>query len=70
MQFIKKEINLNDIPKIQKMELINKSNKYLINDYKNWLSNLILNNVKDKYDFAYYIDKILFVLGKTIKNKP
>ena len=54
----------NDTSFWQKMELINKSNKFLISEYKTWLSKL-----KNESGSVYYIDKILFALGKTIKNK-
>lgn len=54
----------NEVSFWQKIELINKSNKFLISEYKIWLSKL-----KIESGSVYYIDKILFALGKTIKNK-
>jgi hypothetical protein len=59
-----KETSIEKICNHQKMELINKSNKFLISEYKTWLSKL-----KNESGSVYYIDKILFALGKTIKNK-
>jgi hypothetical protein len=53
----------------QKMQLINKTNKFLITDYKEWLNTEISDSLKKETDSVYYIDKILFALGKTIKNK-
>lgn len=53
----------------QKMETINKSNKFLIDDYKKWLQGLPINLGKTE-NCSYEIDKILFALGKTIKHKP
>jgi signal recognition particle subunit SEC65 len=66
---IYKENNLEKISKLQKMELINKSNMFLIKEYKTWLSDEISMNLKNENDSVYYIDKILFALGKTIKHK-
>jgi hypothetical protein len=53
----------------QKMETINKSNKFLIKDYKEWLKVLPINNGTAE-NYTNEIDKILFALGKTIKHKP
>ena len=59
----------NDTSFWQKMETINKSNKFLINDYKEWLKELSINKGTTE-NYTYEIDKILFALGKTIKHKP
>jgi hypothetical protein len=64
-----KETNFEEISKHQKMELINKSNMSLISEYKKWLNTEISDSLKKETDSVYYIDKILFALGKTIKNK-
>jgi len=57
-------------PQWQKMHLINKTNKFLIDDYKEWLnSENIKESLKQEEDYSYNIDKILFALGKTIKHK-
>jgi hypothetical protein len=59
-----KETSIEEISNHQKLELINKSNKFLISEYKTWLGKL-----KNESGSVYHIDKILFALGKTIKNK-
>lgn len=41
-----------------------------IENYKTWLNNIYQSTIhKDNIDFFYYVDQILFTLGKTIKIK-
>lgn len=62
--------NDNEIESLRKINLLNnKIHKNYIEDYKQWLrkdSNIELRNHED---FTYYVDQILFALGKTIKLK-
>lgn len=58
--------------KAEKITSINKTHKQLIKDYKNWIKGLIANNDLNKMDnpeFLYLLDRILFALGKKIKNE-
>lgn len=58
----------NDIETLRKLETLKKAHKTLINDYINWLQSDELNNeLKAKADYTYFIDKVLFATGKTIK---
>lgn len=59
-----------EISKSRKLETIDKNHIELIDDYKDWLkSNEISSKLKNKTDYAYHIDKILFAVGKKIKLK-
>jgi hypothetical protein len=59
------DINLETL---QKLETLKKKHKPLINDYINWLnSEELTNELKAISDYTYYIDKLLFATGKTIK---
>lgn len=56
------------LEKLQKLETLKKIHKPLINDYINWLQgDELTNEIKAISDYTYYIDKLLFATGKTIK---
>jgi len=59
-----KIMNHEEIDKSRKLTLIKKEHLGLINNYKEWLNNLV---VSTENDYLYHVDKILFALGKTIK---
>ncbi len=62
--------NLEEIGRLRKLKTLNKSHKILINQYKLWLSSNQLNQeLKNEADYTYYIDKLLFATGKTIRFK-
>lgn len=69
---IYKSPNATNIEKLQKLETLNKKHKTLIDDYINWLKgDELSNDIKEISDYTYYIDKLLFATGKTIKfEKP
>ncbi len=51
------------------LNTISKKHKVLITEYKSWLANILKRQKNnDHEDFLYYIDKILFGLGKYIKK--
>jgi hypothetical protein len=60
------------IDKIIEIEVLNSENhKDYIKDYKLWLSsNELKASLKNEQGYMYYIDQVLFALGKTIKLKP
>lgn len=59
-----------DIENLRKIEILNKTHKSIINDYKDWLkSDDITLELRDNNDYTYHIDKLLFAIGKTIKLK-
>ena len=72
--FMVYKINENDIisdkfNKILKFSTIGKKEKELIKEYKEWLVSDELSEVAKIEDYGYYIDRILFALGKSIKLK-
>lgn len=60
------------IEKLRKLEVLNKTHKKLINEYKLWLtSDHLKQELRNENNYTYYIDKLLFATGKTIKfQKP
>lgn len=60
--------NDDEIGKLRKLGVINKSHKNFIMKYIEWLkSDAIHQNLKKEEDYTYYIDQILFAVGKYIK---
>lgn len=61
----------NDLTKVKALRAqstINKKHKELIEKYKAWLISDKLNEeLKQKEEYSYFIDKVLFALGKAIK---
>lgn len=57
------------INQIRSKSIITKKDKELINDYKEWLATKLKEELREIKDYCYYIDKLLFALGKTIKAK-
>lgn len=52
----------------RKLQSLNKAHKEIIQEYITWLNSDVLSqNLKSQPDFAYYIDKLLFAAGKSIK---
>lgn len=65
---IYKSTDDNNIETLQKLETLKKTHKTLINDYINWLqSDELKNELKAISEYTYFIDKLLFATGKTIK---
>jgi hypothetical protein len=61
-----------EVERLRKLETLDKTDKTIINKYKAWLtSDNLSQELKDEKDYTYYIDKLLFAAGKTIKfRKP
>ena len=68
-EFAKKENNSEILNKLLKFETIGKSHVKYIKEYKKWLKSDELSEVAKIEDYGYYIDRILFALGKSIKIK-
>lgn len=65
---IYKSTDDNNIETLQKLETLKKTHKTLINEYINWLqSDELTNELKAISEYTYFIDKLLFATGKTIK---
>ena len=59
----------NDILKFRKLQLLDKTCIPIINEYKKWLvSDELTEELKQEKDYTYFIDKLLFATGKTIKT--
>lgn len=57
-----------NIAVLRKIVTLDKSHRPLISEYKEWLtSDEISKELQGKEDYTYYIDKLLFATGKTIK---
>ena len=66
---VKDGCNLEEISKYLKFETIRKSHVKWIKEYKKWLKSDELSKVAKIENYGYYIDRILFALGKSIKWK-
>ena len=63
-----KSTDYNRVEELQRLETLKKTHKPLINDYINWLQGDELSDeIKAISDYSYYIDKLLFATGKSIK---
>lgn len=57
-----------DITDLRKLQTLNKKQRDLISAYKIWLtSEGISKELRQEMDYTYYIDKLLYATGKTIK---
>lgn len=57
-----------DFDQIRSIGLLNKRHQTYIDAYKNWLnSDEILNELKSQPEYTYYIDQLLFAVGKAVK---
>lgn len=61
-----------EVQRLRKFETLDKNHKPIINEYKTWLtSDNLRQELRTEKDYTYYIDKLLFATGKTIKfRKP
>jgi hypothetical protein len=69
---IHKALNNQDEHEIQRLttlSVMTKKEKELIDDYKNWLKNDLKDELRKHDDYAYYVDKVLFAVGKKIKKE-
>lgn len=59
-----------DIDKIRRIEEITSKHNHFLNGYVNWIKGITEKlDIKDKRDFIYQVDRLLFAVGKTIKLK-
>lgn len=60
--------DIKGIETLRKLEVLDKTHKKIINEYKLWLtSDNLEQELRNEDDYTYYIDKLLFATGKTIK---
>lgn len=58
----------NHVSLYRKMQTLNKSHKGIIQEYISWLNSDVLSqSLRSQPDYTYFIDKLLFAAGKTIK---
>lgn len=58
------------ISKFRKLQSLDKTCIPIINEYKKWLvSEELTKELKQQKDYTYFIDKVLFATGKSIKSK-
>lgn len=64
---IYKDKDENEVERLRRKDSVNKSDRKLIQEYKDWLRSDIKPELRDEKDYTYHIDQVLFALGKTIK---
>ena len=57
------------IEKLRRLSLITKREKELIEQYKQWLQTDLTNELRDNDNYSYHVDKVLFAVGKSVKDK-
>ena len=64
-------VNEEKVDEIRRTTILKVGDVDLIKKYKTWLLSVSLNDENKNFlDYTYYIDKILFATGKTIKAAP
>jgi hypothetical protein len=65
-----KENEQKEIKSLLELQTINREHKNIIDQYRIWLDSTELKKeLKSNIDYSYYLDKLLFAIGKTIKHK-
>lgn len=57
------------IDRLKRLSLITKKEKELIDQYKSWLLTDLTKELRDNDNYSYHVDKVLFAVGKSIKEK-
>lgn len=57
------------IEKLKRFSVITKKEKDLIGIYKSWLTTDLTKELRENDDYSYHVDKVLFAIGKTIKER-
>lgn len=57
------------IEKLKRLSLITKKEKELIDQYKLWLRTELTKELRSIDNYSYYVDKVLFAVGKSVKEK-
>lgn len=56
-----------EIERFRNLSIITKKEKYLIEDYIRWLKTDLKETLRTDKDYSYYVDKVLFAVGKSLK---
>lgn len=57
------------VEKLKRLSLITKKEKVLIDQYKLWLRTELTKELRDNENYSYHVDKVLFAVGKSVKEK-
>ncbi|AEE50850.1 hypothetical protein [Haliscomenobacter hydrossis] len=57
------------LDRLKRLSLITKKEKELIDQYKLWLRTDLTRELRDNDNYSYHVDKVLFAVGKSIKEK-
>jgi len=57
------------LEKLMRLSLITKKEKELIDQYKLWLRTDLTKELRDIDNYSYYVDKVLFAVGKSVKQR-
>ena len=57
------------LEKLKRLSLITKKEKELIDQYKLWLRTDLTKELRDNDNYSYHVDKVLFAVGKSVKEK-
>ena len=57
------------VEKLKRLSLITKKEKELIDQYKLWLRTELTKELRDTENYSYHVDKVLFAVGKSVKEK-
>jgi hypothetical protein len=57
------------VEKLKRLSLITKKEKELIDQYKLWLRTELTKELRDSENYSYHVDKVLFTVGKSVKEK-
>ena len=58
-----------EIERFKRLSLITKNERDLIDAYKKWLQTGLKEELRNCKDYSYHVDKVLFAVGKSIKEK-
>jgi len=57
------------VEKLKRLSLITKKEKELIDQYKLWLRTELTKELRGSENYSYHVDKVLFAVGKSVKEK-
>ena len=57
------------VERLKRLSLITKKEKVLIDQYKLWLKTDLTKELRDNDNYSYHVDKVLFAVGKSVKEK-
>ena len=58
-----------EMERLKTLSVVTKKEKNLINSYKLWLKQSLSKELRECENYAYYVDKVLFAVGKKVKSE-